>query len=148
MMISFKFLNSCIEFKDDSFPVLVIENKQLFRKTICSFENNCEEEYFTFSKHFEPCDFKKIGVFIAAPLNVNLESKKLLGKITSYIESIANTEYEAQLTRAIRELICLADLLCAFCDFDCEYNYDISAAEIIKLMQFKIGKTENSPKSC
>lgn len=145
MMISFKFLTNCIEFEDDKFPVLVIENKKLFRKAICSFENNFEEEYFTFSKHFEPVDFKKIGVFISSPINVDIESKKLIGKITSYIENVANTEYEIQLTKATQELIKLADLLCAFCDFDCEYNYDISAAEIIKLMQFKIGRAETSP---
>lgn len=145
MMVSFKFLNNPIEFKDGFFPVLCVENKKLFRNLICSFEKDFSEEYFTFSKNFEPFEFCKHGVFISDPLNVNLESKKLISKVNSYIENAANTEYEEQLVRAKSDLLSLADSLCAFCDFDCEYNCDISAADIIKMLQFKIGKADNSP---
>lgn len=145
MMISFKFLDNCIESKDGIFPVLVIENKKLFRNVVCAFESENAEEYFVFSKDFKPVEFNKMGIFVSNPLNVELDGRKLLTKINSYLEDVANTEYETQLAQAKQALMVLADLLSCFGDFDCEYNNDITTAEIVKLLQFKVGKEENTP---
>lgn len=144
-MVSFKFLSNPIEFADGEFPVLVIENKRLFRNVICSFENDNEEEYFVFSKDYTPIKFSKYGLFISNVLNVDLESKKLLGKINSYMEETANDEFILELSSIKQNLLTLAEKLCSFCDFDCEYNCDISTSDIIKTLQFKIGKAENTP---
>lgn len=145
MMISFKFLNNCIEIKDGIFPTLVIENKKLFRNVICAFESENEEEHFVFSKDFKPIEFNKIGVFVSNLLNVELDGRKLLNKITGYLEEVANTEYEIQSAQVKQALMILADSLSGFSDFDCEYNNDVTTAEIIKLLQFKVGKEDNSP---
>lgn len=145
MMISFKFLDNCIELKDGVFSVLVIENKKLFRNVVCAFESENAEDYFVFSKDFKPIDFGKVGVFVSNPLNVELDGRKLLTKINSYLEDVANTEYEMQLAQAKQALMILADSLSCFGDFDCEYNNDITTAEIIKLLQFKVGREENMP---
>lgn len=144
-MISFKFLSNPIELTDGVFPILVIENKKLFRNVICSFENDYEEEYFVFSKDYSPVKFSKCALFVSNVLNVELESKKLITKINSYMEETANDEFIFELSTVKQNLLALAEKLCSFCDFDCDYNYDISTADIIKVLQFKIGKAENTP---
>lgn len=144
-MISFKFLNNAIDIKDGVFSVLVIENKKLFRNVICSLENDFEEDYFTFSIDFKPVQFSKCGMFISNVLNVDLGSKKLISKITAYMENVANDEYAEQVSKAKKDLLSLAELIVAFSDFDCEYNCDIETADIVKILQFKVGTAENTP---
>ena len=57
-MVSFTYLNSPIEFEEDKIPVLVIENKKLFRDVLFSFTTETQDEYFTFSKDFKPDKFR------------------------------------------------------------------------------------------
>ena len=49
MMAKFSYIDDCIKIGEGIFPVLVIENKKLYRGVMSSFLNSCEEDYFVFS---------------------------------------------------------------------------------------------------
>lgn len=145
MTFHFEYLKNTVELTDENVVVLAIENKKLLRNVICSFEQNNVEEYFVFSKDFTPIEFSKAGIYISDPLNVDLESKKLSGKISSYLETAANEEFPEMLFNLKRNLVEFGDLLRNFCDFDCDFNFDVETSGIIKLLQFKIGSIDNTP---
>lgn len=140
MMISFKYMNDQ-QIIFDTYPIqnLVIENKQLYRKIISEFENDEQDESFTFSLNFKPFEFSKKGIYITNPLNVDLENKKLSNKISMYLENIANSDFEDRLIEIKQKIIELADELSASCDFDSNYDFNIETPAIIKLLKFKIG---------
>ena len=61
MMAKFSYIDDCIKIGEGIFPVLVIENKKLYRGVMSSFLNSCEEDYFVFSEDFKPFEFSKDG---------------------------------------------------------------------------------------
>ena len=52
MRAKFSYIDDCIKIGEGIFPVLVIENKKLYRGVLSSFLNSCEEDYFVFSEDF------------------------------------------------------------------------------------------------
>lgn len=144
MMVNLKSLNNTIELSDSSISVLAVENKQLYRQIVLSFEEDNADENFVFSENFEPFEFSKKGLFISNAIDIELNSKKLITKITTYLETISNNELETELSQIRSELISFADKLCFLTDFDCTYNSDILTPDIIKLLQFKVGVPENT----
>lgn len=78
MRAKFSYIDDCIKIGEGIFPVLVIENKKLYRGVLSSFLNSCEEDYFVFSEDFKPFEFSKDGCFISEPIFVDMNSRKLL----------------------------------------------------------------------
>lgn len=59
MMLSYEYLNDAVELSNSKIPVLVIENKKIFRQALRSFLDDTVEELFTFSQDFKPFDLIK-----------------------------------------------------------------------------------------
>ena len=68
MMLSYEYLNDAVELSNSKIPVLVIENKKIFRQALRSFFDDTVEELFTFSQDFKTFDFNKRGFFISNAL--------------------------------------------------------------------------------
>lgn len=145
MMISFTYLNSPIEFENDRVPVLVIENKKLFRDVLFSFITETQEEYFTFSKDFKPFEFNKLGCFISNPVNLDFNNKKLMTKINAFLSVNANNEFAAELANVNQSIFTLADKLVSLSSFDLTYDEtSIDASSVIKLLSFQINSSDQS----
>ena len=89
-MAKFSYIDDCIKIGEGIFPVLVIENKKLYRGVMSSFLNSCEEDYFVFSEDFKPFEFSKDGCFISEPIFVDMNSRKLLGKLDAHMQQTAS----------------------------------------------------------
>lgn len=145
MMISFTYFDSQIKFEDDKIPVLIIENKQLFRNVLYSFLNESHDEYFTFSENFKPFEFNKQGFFISNPIELDLNNKKLITKINSYLSNTVNNEFLPELSNVHQSIYDLADKLVAYSSFDLLYeNIEIDSSDIVKLLSFKINCEEQT----
>ncbi len=145
MRLYFPYLNKDIPLGEDAPTVLVLENKRVFRQTLLGFESETVDESLTFSKNYEPFEFRKKGWFLPDPLDVDLENKKLMQKIYRWLEEAANGEFCTELGELREALVCFGDKLAGFCDFDCGYQFDIEAAAIIKLLQFRIDREKVGP---
>lgn len=145
MMVSFTYLNSPIEFEEDKIPVLVIENKKLFRDVLFSFLAEMQEEYFTFSKDYKPFEFNKLGYFISNPINLDFKNKKLMTKINSFLSLTVNNEFAEELVNVNQSIFTLADKLVSMSSFDLTYDEtSVDAAALIKLLSFQINTNEQS----
>ncbi len=138
MMVKLK--NSDIEIKFDecAFQTLVIENKQLFRRVSFAFYDDTPEDYFVFSLKYTPFEFHKKGMYIPSAVNLDMDNKKLITKINSFLERLANDELYTDLLEIKGKLLSFAEKLTEKSDFCVEYNCDIGAKEIIKLLSFEI----------
>lgn len=148
MRAKFSYIDDCIIIGEGIFPVLVIENKKLYRGVLSSFLNSCEEDYFVFSEVFKPFEFSKDGCFISEPIFVDMNSRKLLGKLDGYMQQTANDEFAEDTTEVKAVVARLADKLKAFCDFDCEYSDETDTSAIIKLMGFRFSAESSSLLEC
>lgn len=144
MRAKFSYMDECIEIGDGVFPVLVIENKKLYREVLSSFLTSCEENYFVFSENFKPFEFPKYGCFISDPIFVDLNSRKLLGKLDGYMQQTANEEFAEETAEVKAAIARLADKLATFCDFDCEYSDETDTSAIIKLIDFRFSAESDS----
>lgn len=79
-MLSYEYLNDAVELSNSKIPVLVIENKKIFRQALRSFLDDTVEELFTFSQDFKPFDFNKRGFFISNAIYLDFQNKKLVNK--------------------------------------------------------------------
>ena len=110
-MFACEYLNNNVEFTDGVIPVLVIENKKIFRKILYSFCEGTVEELFTFSQDFKPFDFDKRGFFVANILELNFQNKKLTSKINSIMQQTAINDYSEDLILIKSQLVQLFDKL-------------------------------------
>ncbi len=133
-----------IRFRDSCFHTLVIENKALFRQVINSFYIDTPEEFFVFSKHYEPFEFCKKGLYISNAINFEMNNRKLLTKINSYLEMLANEELYTELSSIKTVLMDLAENLISKSDFNVACNCEVSTKDIIKLFNFEITKGDLS----
>ncbi len=139
-MIVVKPTNIEIRFRDSNFHTLVIENKSLFRQVIYSFYSDNPEEFFVFSKNFEVFEFRKKGIYIPSAINFEMNDKKLLTKINTYLENLANDELYTELLDIKAVLMDFAGKLALKSDFSVDYDGEILTKDIIKLFDFEITK--------
>jgi len=92
MMLSYEYLNDAVELSNSKIPVLVIENKKIFRQALRSFFDDTVEELFTFSQDFKTFDFNKRGFFISNAIDLDFQNKKLVNKINSLMQKTAVNE--------------------------------------------------------
>lgn len=138
MMFACEYLNNNVEFTDGVIPVLVIENKKIFRKILYSFCEGTVEELFTFSQDFKPFDFEKRGFFVANILELNFQNKKLTSKINSIMQQTAINDYSEDLVLIKAQLVQLFDKLNQDYDFEYDSSFEIDFPSILKLLQFNI----------
>lgn len=137
-MLSYEYLNDAVELSNSKIPVLVIENKKIFRQALRSFLDDTVEELFTFSHDFKPFDFNKRGFFISNAIDLDFQNKKLVNKINSLMQKTAVNEYGEDLASIQTLLINLFDKLNKMYDFEYNSNFEIDYSSILKLFQFNI----------
>lgn len=137
-MFACEYLKDAVRFEEGLIPVIVVENKRIFRKILLSFFDGSIEEQFTFSQDFKPFDFDKRGFFISNVLDLNFQNKKLTTKINSVMQQTAINEYSSELLTIQTQLINLFDKLNQDYDFEYNPNYEIDFPSILKLLQFNI----------
>lgn len=138
MMLSYEYLNDAVELSNCKIPVLVIENKKIFRQALRSFLDDTVEELFTFSQDFKPFDFNKRGFFISNAIDLDFQNKKLVNKINSLMQKTAVNECGEDLASIQTLLINLFDKLNKIYDFEYDSNFEIDYSSILKLFQFNI----------
>lgn len=137
-MLSYEYLNDAVELSSSKIPVLVIENKKIFRQALRSFLDDTVEELFTFSQDFKPFDFNKRGFFISNAIDLDFQNKKLVNKINSLMQKTAVNECGEDLASIQTLLINLFDKLNKMYDFEYDSNFEIDYSSILKLLQFNI----------
>lgn len=137
-MLSYEYLNDAVELSNSKIPVLVIENKKIFRQALRSFLDDTVEELFTFSQDFKPFDFNKRGFFISNAIDLDFQNKKLVNKINSLMQKTAVNECGEDLASIQTLLINLFDKLNKIYDFEYDSNFEIDYLSILKLFQFNI----------
>lgn len=137
-MLSYEYLNDAVELSNSKIPVLVIENKKIFRQALRSFLDDTVEELFTFSQDFKPFDFNKRGFFISNAIDLDFQNKKLVNKINSLMQKTAVNECSEDLASIQTLLINLFDKLNKIYDFEYDSNFEIDYLSILKLFQFNI----------
>lgn len=137
-MLSYEYLNDAVELSNSKIPVLVIENKKIFRQALRSFLDDTVEELFTFSQDFKPFDFNKRGFFISNAIDLDFQNKKLVNKINSLMQKTAVNECSEDLASIQTLLINLFDKLNKMYDFEYDSNFEIDYSSILKLFQFNI----------
>lgn len=138
MMLSYEYLNDTVELSNGKIPVLVIENKKIFRQALRSFLDDTVEELFTFSQDFKPFDFNKRGFFISNVIDLDFQNKKLVNKINSLMQQTAVNECGEDLASIQTLLVNLFDKLNIMYDFEYDSNFEIDYSSILKLFQFNI----------
>ena len=138
MMLSYEYLNDTVKLSNGKIPVLVIENKKIFRQALRSFLDDTVEELFTFSQDFKPFDFNKRGFFISNVIDLDFQNKKLLNKINLLMQQTAVNECCEDLASIQTLLINLFDKLNEMYDFEYDSNFEIDYSSILKLFQFNI----------
>lgn len=137
-MFSYEYLNDTVELSNGKIPVLVIENKKIFRQALRSFLDDTVEELFTFSQDFHPFDFNKRGFFISNAIDLDFQNKKLVNKINSLMQQTAVNECGEDLASIQTLLVNLFDKLNEIYDFEYDSNFEINYLSILKLFQFNI----------
>ncbi len=143
MMIVLKNLNLEIKFNECNFHTIVIENKPLLRNVIYSFQNETPEEYFVFSKNYDPFEFRKKGIYITSAIGIDMNNKRLMAKINAELEQLLTNELWEDFFDTKNKLVCLAESLIQKSDFNLDWDCDINAQDLVKLFGMKIAKTEN-----
>ena len=137
-MLSYEYLNDTVELSNGKIPVLIIENKKIYRQALRSFLDDTVEELFTFSQDFKPFDFNKRGFFISNAIDLDFQNKKLVNKINSLMQQTAVNEYGEDLASIQTLLVNLFDKLNQTYDFEYDSNFEIDYSSILKLFQFNI----------
>ena len=130
-MLSYEYLNDAVELSNSKIPVLVIENKKIFRQALRSFLDDTVDELFTFSQDFKPFNFNKRGFFISNAIDLDFQNNSLMQKT-------AVNECSEDLASIQTLLINLFDKLNKMYDFEYDSNFEIDYSSILKLFQFNI----------
>lgn len=145
MMIHFEYLKNEIVFDDEKIQLLVIENKELFRNVLLTFEQENADDMFIFSDNLSPFEFSKYGYFIHTPLFVDFQNKKLVSKLNSFLAEAANNEFQQELACLKSNIMSFAEQLGNFSDYDFKWCDDIDTSSLVKLLQFRIDCRSQSP---
>lgn len=138
MMLSYEYLNDTLDLDGNYVPVLIIENKKVFRKILRSFYDGTIDEMFTFSQAFTPFDFSEKGYFVPNVLDLEFQNKKLLSKINSLMYQTAINEFDAELAALRSQLLLLFDKMNQIYDYEFDSRFDVDYSSILKLFEFKI----------
>ncbi len=144
MMIYCKSTDTEIKFDNSNFHTLIIENKPLLRDITYLFFSEKPEEYFVFSHNCEPFEFFKRGIYIPSAVNLDLNNKKILSKINSYLEHLLTDELYTEFHEVKNTLMTLAEKLLQKSEFIIDFDYDISPKDIVKLLGAELARGDES----
>ncbi len=139
MMAAYKFLSKPMQL-DGGICCLVIENKDLFRKTWSDLFKGRGAEWLIVSENYEPFAFEKAVAVFENILDLSGMDKKLMTKTYPKLEQTANDLFYEDLADLRQRLFMLGEKLSFEYDLDYSFNDNIAAMDILKLLSFNIRK--------
>ncbi len=143
MMVMCKNTNMEIKFDQHCFHTLVIENPMLLRNVTYSFYDETPDDFFVFSKNYEPFEFCKKGLYLSSAVNLNVNNKKILAKITSQLELLLVNELYTEFCDVKNRLAFLVEKLMQQNDFMIDCDYDVTSKDIVKLLGVTLARGES-----
>ncbi len=144
MMILCKSVGTEINFDICRCHTLVLENKVLLRNITYSFYHETPEDYFVFSEHYEPFEFRKKGIYISNAIGFDMNYKRLISKVHSELEHTLVEELYEELFDVKSRLAILSEKLMQKSDFHFDCTSDISPHEIIKLFDVELTRQDDN----
>lgn len=137
MMVNFDFLSEPLQLADGNISVLCIENQKLFRGIFNAFVNGeTEENHIIFSENFEPVKIKG-NVCVIDDFFRLTYSNTIIKKLYEQIEKYCNYELQKETTQLKIHIVNYFEQLISAFDYDFEFNYDLSIAELLKAVSLK-----------
>lgn len=109
------FFENSFELKFKELNILVIENKQFFRKLIYDLKESVSgnESYFKIIENLEEKDLSKMSAFITDVFDININESKIINKIYNILIEESNgselynqkIKFEKEINKFIEELI-------------------------------------------
>lgn len=109
------FFENAFELKFKELNILVIENKQFFRKLIYDLKESVSgnESYFKIIENLEEKDLSKMSAFITDVFDININESKIINKIYNILIEESNgselynqkIKFEKEINKFIEELI-------------------------------------------
>lgn len=109
------FFENAFELKFKELNILVIENKQFFRKLIYDLKGSVSgnESYFKIIENLEEKDLSKMSAFITDVFDININESKIINKIYNILIEESNgselynqkIKFEKEINKFIEELI-------------------------------------------
>lgn len=135
MKLVHKYIEKEIVFDENIVNILVIENKEYFTKLCMEFLSQADgnEGDFILSENNKPLNFSKSVMVISDPLNLDINSKKLISALYTRLESMVSENLFAE-TAEIKSLLMeyLSKVDLNF-DYNIDYNDDIKLSDIFKI---------------
>lgn len=137
MMVNFEFLSEPLQLVDGTVNVLCVENQKLFRGIFNAFVNGeTEENRIIFSENFEPVKIKG-NVCVIDDFFRLTYSNTIIKKLYEQIEKYCNYELQKETTQLKIHIVNYFEQLISAFDYDFEFNYDLSIAELLKAVSLK-----------
>lgn len=109
------FFENAFELKFTELNILVIENKQFFRRLIYDLKESVSgnESYFKIIENLEEKDLSKVSAFITDVFDININESKIINKIYNLLIEESNgselydqkIKFENEINKFIEELI-------------------------------------------
>ena len=136
-MVNFDFLSSPIRLEDSSVQVLCLEHPQLFRIVFNAFIcEQTEENKIIFSENFTPFKFKG-NVCVVDDFFRLSYSNAIIKKLYEQVEKYCNEEYQSETIKLKSHIVNYMESILKSFDYDFDFNYDITLAEIFKTINLK-----------
>lgn len=145
MMLAHPLLQSPIKFRENSVPVLIVENGQLFRQLIADLlaQENGEPGEFALSDNSSLIEIGKNVQITLNPLFLELDGRRILTKI----QQMAVTAAEDQPAKTAECLAALNDYgaaLTAAIPFNVTFSEMGNADDVVKALAFHVDMEEMS----
>lgn len=143
MMVNFDFLSEPLQLTDSIISVLYIENPKLFRSIFNAFiTGETEKEKIVFSEKFTPINFKNSICVIDDFFRLSY-SNVIMKKLYEHLEKYCNYELPKETLELKTHIVNYIEYLMSSFDYDFEFNYDISLADIFKTINLKPNTDKN-----
>ena len=124
-------LNKVIEI-DEQFLTIRVENIEYYKKLYFNYES-----LILFYKDIKLIPYKEINV-IKNPLELNLDEKKIINKLYSYLMKFSNNETNDKLSMIDKLIIELISILEENTNFNLEYNDTVTIDQILSIYKVKV----------
>jgi CRISPR type II-A-associated protein Csn2 len=135
--------NFVYEFKENSKPLLIVENKSEFRKLIKELIYPDSESGFVLSKNNEPINISENIVCIHDIFNISLNERKIINKLLDVIKKeVLSSDLLLYNNKIYSEIENFALNIQQSVDFELDYNIEPDVQNLLKFMNIKF-KAQN-----
>ena len=139
MKLAYPLLNEPIVFEEEKINVLVIENPIELRNSVTELQLQIDGEdgQFVLSDCNQILPFATKAVFITDPLNLQVNSRKVSGKIDQLAYFVSNDHFD-EVQDILFRLNALAAEICTGIEYEVTYSPLESGESLMKIMDFHI----------